>query len=76
MCELKATRTLFLDGLAALSRSEPPNLKAKPGIALSRFTGTARPKYRLGSTARGSEPSRWQHYPGLCSWSDFRGSFS
>ena len=34
----------FLDGLAAQSRSELPNVKAEPGIALSRFTGVARPK--------------------------------
>ena len=39
-----ATHMLFLDGLAALSRSEPPNLKAEPGIASSRFTGAARLK--------------------------------
>jgi hypothetical protein len=36
--------TLFLDGLAALSCSELPNLKAESDTAQSRFTGMARPK--------------------------------
>ena len=44
-CESNANSLmLFLDSLATLSCSEPPNLKAEPGIALSQFTGVARPK--------------------------------